>query len=281
MRRSLFHPEPTPSDSPAAHIARFAGRDRSTTNIAAQVVALADLWTLIAGEQIGALAHVVRNRDVFAIFPLLRSALEHSCYVVWLLDPDLSINPGARCARAALAVDRSNEEMATAVAHLRGRGSQAHHEYREALRRFRDEVRAAFPNEVEIDEQLTIAGERFPRPTDVIRQFGARWGEADEAEGVYDYLCTTATHPTLAALEWLAPVEGGGVVIDASMEALTRMLRAGLVPFLKAVEHYAGYCGFDAVELDAVARRSDELFGRPRFTKGPSVRAANQGDGVE
>ena len=203
------------------HIAGFAGRDRSTTNIAAQVVALADLWTLIAGEQIGALAHVVRNRDVFAIFPLLRSALEHSCYVVWLLDPDLSINPGARCVRWALAVDRSNEEMATAVAHLRGRGSQAHHEYREALRRFRDEVRAAFPNEVEIDEQLTIAGERFPRPTDVIRQFGARWGEADEAEGVYDYLCTTATHPTLAALEWLAPVEGGGVVIDVSMEALT------------------------------------------------------------
>ena len=98
---------------------------------------------------------------------------------------------------------------------------------------------------------------------------------------MYDYLCTTATHPTLAALEWLAPVEGGGVFIDTSIDALARMLRAGLVPFLKAVEHYAGYCGIDAVELDAVVHRADELFGRPLFTNGPPVRATNQGDSVE
>src|SRR5688572_14547746 len=100
VRRRLTRPD-IPTDSPASHYAALSEESRGSTLLADRVVVLADLWTLVGGEQLASIAALLRAREhAFGVFPLARSVIEHSTAVVWVLDPDCSGEQ--RGARAAL-----------------------------------------------------------------------------------------------------------------------------------------------------------------------------------
>ncbi len=223
-----------------------------------RVVLVADLWSLIAADQLHGVAVLLRSgASVFSLFPLCRSIIEHCCTLVWVLDPQAS--PEVRGARAALAIDRSNEELCKAAAHLGGKGSSAHSDRRRVMRDHRTEVAAAFP----IDTDLScgkVAGEVRIGPTDVLRHFGSRWGDAREWEGVYDYLCAAATHPSLAGFEFFAADDDGNVMPSVPVSFLDRLLRATFVPFLKAMEHFQLYCGWEDEPLSDLIDAANAVF---------------------
>ena len=85
-----------------------------------RVVLVGDLWTLIASDQLGAVGTLLRGGEILGLFPVLRSSIEHSCAAFWVLDA--LVSPEVRAARAALVVDRSNEELKKAAAAPRREG---------------------------------------------------------------------------------------------------------------------------------------------------------------
>ena len=95
-----------------------------------------------------------------------------------------------------------------------------------------------------------IAGEKLPRPTELAERFDERFGRGREWEGIYDYLCATANHPTLSAFEFFGYSVEVGVTINISDDLLERLLAATLVAFVKALQSYAGYCEWDTTTLD-------------------------------
>lgn len=262
VRLSLPRPEPA-ADSPASYFAELARRERGSTKIADQVIVVATLWTLIAGDQLYGLAALIRSRAVFALFPVLRASIEHSCLSIWVLDPDPTVTPEVRCARAALATERSHEELVNAAAHLGGKQSDVYKEHRRMLKAFRADIAQQFPEGTDIDKKV-IAGQRLASPTEVMHHYGSRWGDAREWEGIYGYLCATANHPTLAANEFLVATPEG-LRIDFPLESLERFLRLALIPYLKALEHYAVFCGWDRSGLAALMVDADQAFSHPLF----------------
>jgi hypothetical protein len=244
VRQTVLRPEPA-EDSPASH-------DLSTTPTASvaavrRLITCADLWTLIAADQLFGVSLLVRNGEtVFSLFPLLRSIVEHGASVAWVLDDGADAR--TRTARASLAALRSQEELAKAASRMGGKGSETHQDAKARLKQLRADVEAEFGS---LDlSPLQIANETLASPTDLVERFGHRWGEAREWVGVYDYFCGTANHPSLNAVEYFDrtnPSAGAQIPPDL----LNRLLRAALVPHLKALEYLCAYMGWSTEPVDA------------------------------
>ncbi|SRR6266511_1881817 len=117
------------------------------------------------------------------------------------------------------------------------------------------------PSSVRSDlSPLKLASETIVSPTDLIERFGERWGDSREWVGVYDYLCGTANHPSLHAVEyfdWTNPAAGAQI----PHHLLNRLLRAALVPYLKALEYLCAYMGRSTELLDAYIDRINAVLG--------------------
>jgi len=260
VRRSLIQPD-LPASSPAAHYASLAKAERGATSLADRVVLVADLWTLISSEQAGGIAALLRADDglVFSLFPLCRSIIEHSCAVIWVLDPDPRTSPENRCARAALFLDRTYEALCAAASHMGGKDSDAYRSQRERLKKHREAMEAEFPHGTDVRDGR-VGGQRLASPTEILEHFGARWGDPREWRGIYEFLCATATHPGVAALEFFATHPDGGHMPTMSLDFLDRLIRATLAPLLKALEHYAMYCEWNMDALNEAIDRANEVF---------------------
>lgn len=142
VRRQLARPNVTEGSQADIDFV-VCERDRGTRASAEGVIALVDLWTLIAAEQLASIAALLRAEEyVYGFFPLARSVIEHSTAVVWLLD--LSIAPHERAARGALAIDRSNESLVTTAAHLSDKQNETYKARRAAMRAHRAAVNEEF-----------------------------------------------------------------------------------------------------------------------------------------
>jgi hypothetical protein len=241
VRRHVVQPEADP-DSPLVadrDAAIAAGRG----DIMDRVVIVADLWTLVASEQIKAAAVMIAEEDpgpvLIGLSPLLRSVVEHSAATVWVLDPE--IRGEIRAARAALYFLRGLEDSTKAASHLGGHGNPSHVEAKKQFRSLRKELVKEFPNETDLTvSPPIIAGQPLPTPTGPVLHYGRRWGTEKEWEGIYDYLCAAANHPNMLAFELLEDASG---LID-------RFCQAMISPYVKALQHFADYCGFPRQELD-------------------------------
>jgi len=241
-----------PTDSVAQHYADLALQERGTPNPADRVAMVVDLWTLVAAEQLGSIAVLIAaGEPIFALFPVCRSAIEHSCLAVWTVDPETS--PETICARAALGMLRSHQELCAAASRMGGKGSDVHQRQRAQLRALRAAIEREFPIGTDLEKSI-IASEAMPQPTDVLKHFGSRWGNEREWQGMYDYLCTV-THPTLAPYEFIDVDKRGNVTFNATEDFLERLVRATIVPYLKALEHYAAYFHWNHEPLDALFDR--------------------------
>lgn len=262
-RRGLTRPD-IPAESPAAHYAALAEEARGTSALTDRIVILTDLWTLVAGEQLASAAALLRADEyVFGLFPLARSIIEHSTAVVWVLDPTCTVEE--RCARAALAVDRSNEELVAAAAHLADKKHETYKARREAMRQHRADVEGQFPQGTDLEvHPKVVADERLLSPTELVKHFAdAASFDPREWEGIYDYLCAAANHPTLAAFEFFGEVAEEGHLPLMSQDFLERLVRAVLGPYLMALQAYAAYCGWDKSVVQALRDRSQALFPDP------------------
>src|SRR4051812_9762470 len=74
-------------------------------------IALVDLWMVVSTDQVHGLAVLIREgTTVFSLFPLIRSILEHSAAVIWVLGDE----PNSRPVKASLLALRGQEELAKA-----------------------------------------------------------------------------------------------------------------------------------------------------------------------
>lgn len=263
VRHQLARPDITEKSQADVEFV-VAEQERATRASAEGVIVLVDLWTLIAAEQLASIAALLRAEEhVYGLFPLARSVIEHSTAVVWLLDP--SIAPDERSARAALAIDRSNEALVTAAAHLSDKQNETYKARRATMRDHRAAVNEEFQHGTDLrSSPRTVAGQTLLSPTDLVKHF-ARVAEANEREweGIYDYFCAAANHPSLAAFEFFTEVGEGEHQLELADELLERFIRPLLASYLLAIEGYASYCGWDQSAIRQLRERSSRVFPDP------------------
>lgn len=140
-----------------------------------------------------------------------------------------------------------------------GSGSETHKGIKIRLRQTRAAIAGEFGTLGTDNRELD--GERLPRPSEVVEHFGRRWGDARQWTGIYDYLCATANHPSLNPLEYFAVVTPPSPSSSIPPDLLGRLTRAALVPFLKALEHYARYMGWSSDLVDHYIDEVNEVLG--------------------
>jgi hypothetical protein len=235
-------------DSPASGDVEACESELGTREPVSRVIRCADLWTAIAADQLSGLGLLIADGStVFSMFPIVRSVIEHSAATVWVLDPDVS--PRVRALRAALATVNSEEEACKASARLGGRGNEVHTASRRRLQDLRAAIQREFGTEASGGGDVLIA-EGLPRPGEIVRHYGARWGDERQAEGVYDYLCATGNHPSLMGFEYVTVDETTGLTGFDASDMIERLARAALVPYMKALEHFVQYMGWGQSALD-------------------------------
>jgi hypothetical protein len=219
-----------------------------------RVIRCADLWTNIAGDHLRGIGTLVADgTNVFGVFPLTRSALEHATSIAWVMDDEASTR--RRAVRAALADIHSEMEMNAAVRRMAGKESDEARSRKARLRELRDEVQQDFGN-LELEPEVSIDGETAARPTAIVERFGDRWGDARQYVGMYDYLCATANHPSFSAFEYFDISDPLNPAARISDEVLGKLVRVGLVPYLKSLEYFAGYMGWSSNAVWAYASRA-------------------------
>jgi hypothetical protein len=257
LRALLFQRDPS-----ALSLARYeldhAIADYGSSVPIERVVHCADLWTLVSSDQLYGLSIMIKDgQTVFSLFPVLRSVMEHSAWVTWVLDDEVTAR--RRAARASLAVLRNQEELQKAASRMGGKISPTRQDAKARYERMRADIGTEFGS-LQLDP-LQIDDEALPRPSKVIEAFGARWGDSREWCGMYDYLSGTANHPSLNANEYFDLADPAHPVARIQDDLLNRLLRAVLVPYLKSLEYFCSYMGWDATRLDGYIDRVNDTLG--------------------
>jgi hypothetical protein len=257
LRSLLFHRDPAAS-SPAQQELDHAPAVFGSSVPIERLIHCADLWTLISSDQLYGLSVMLRNgQTVFSLFPMLRSIMGNSAWVTWVLDDKSAARQ--RAARASLAILRSQEELHKAASRMGGKSSPTSQAAKTRYEKTRADIGTEFGS-LQL-APLQLENELLPRPTEVIESFGGRWGDSREWTGMYDYLCGTANHPSLNANEYFDLTDPLHPVARIQDDLLNRLLRAALVPYLKSLEYFCAYMGWDATELDAYIDRVNDTLG--------------------
>lgn len=224
-----------------------------------RVIRVADLWTLIAADQIHGLALLYEAGDsMFSVFPIVRSIIEHSAACTWVLDP--SCATPERAARAAVYHLESATAMLPAASHMGGgKGTGAFKSARAVLVELRAKILAEFPNDTTIDP-IKVNGVTRASPTAIVAGLGQDEVSRKEWSGIYDYLCCTATHPNLSAFEFFGVAGNGLVSCQLSDDFAKKLLRAGCAAFNEALRHVVSYCGWPAEAIEEFVDGIDRVF---------------------
>jgi hypothetical protein len=206
----------------------------------------ANTMLAVGAQHLEAVVVLLRGRQV--IFPLalpVRSLLEISSYVAWLLDPRLTARQ--RGARAHLARIDDLTRARTVAAQL-GHGSAERYALQVKQLRSRHLEALFYPSEIEIDRggTLTIAGQRSPGLTASMQYLEeVHEAKAWNAAGMYGWL-SNASHPTPHVATEIAVRRGD--LHRFELEDATypyRLCRAGLMSFIKGWALLAAYLGHD------------------------------------
>jgi hypothetical protein len=255
------------ADSPAEHeLTAPAHPDYAPKTAVERLIASVELWTVIASDQLYGLSTILRDGEsAFGIFPLLRSVLEHSALVAWSLDDEAT--PRIRAARASLSALRSAHDLHKAASYMGGKGSETQQAAKARMKQLKVDVGTEFGS-LQLDP-LELEGESVATPTVTLRHFGERWGNPREWEGIYDYLCSTGTHPSLGGFEYF-----GRTGIEIKPDTLNRLLRSAIVPYIKALEYFCSYMDWSNEPIDAFIDRVNAVLGPTMRTPEASDPAA-------
>lgn len=139
---------------------------------------------------------------------------------------------------------------------------------RQALKSSRRDIRAYFCEPFD-DDEVEICGQRFQEPTSRLSEYGERWGVPRTWLGVYSYLCGMGVHPSLLGFE-LGDGQGG---FQLPAELASRLIQAGVVPFLKAFQQFCVYMGWPEGGVIDLMGEANKAFGREAFVGDPPVAA--------
>jgi hypothetical protein len=257
LREGMARPEPDAS-SVAHHDLEHVRNSLKTDLPIRRVTHCAELWLIIAADQLFGLSLMIEDgTTVFSLFPVLRSVIEHSAFAIWVLDDMASTRE--RSARAAVAVIRGQEEVVKAASRMGDKNSPTAVEAKAKLNELRQQATAEFGTL--IVSPLSIDGTTVPRPSDIISMFGERWGSSRQWEGIYDWLCGTANHPSLNGDEFFDTSVPAKPFAYISSDLLNRLLRAALVPYLKALEYFVAYMGWESSGIDTYIDRVNATLG--------------------
>jgi hypothetical protein len=259
VRAMSWNAMPEPSSAAAHELADvFAqlGTDRPIRRVAA----LVDLWTLIGSDQMASAATVLRSgTGQLGVFPIARSIIEHAGATLWVLAPQLSTR--SRGARAALAARKSAEETCRAMAHLHDKGSEQHLHAHRALKELREALCEDFG--VATGDEAAIFEEKLASPTEMVSEVGAPTNETRRWQGVYDYLCAVANHPTLRVFDFI-DTDAQPPTMELPAAFVETLTRACLSAHLTALDATLHYFGWDKTQLlSAYSRVSQALDGAP------------------
>ena len=260
-RDALFQPTPGVGSPAEYELSALAHPDYASRTAVERLIEGVGLWIIIASDQLYGLSTILRDgTSVFGAFPLLRSVIEHSTLIAWSLDNE--ITPRARAARASLSAIQSAQNLHKAASYMGGKGSKTERAAKTRMKQLKHDVEAEFGS-LRTDP-LELDGESLASPTTIIRRFGKRWGDPREWEGIYDYLCSTGTHPSLSGIEYLGP---SGSEID--LGTLNRLIRSAIVPYIKALEYFCSYMGWSEGTVDAYIDRVNAVLGLTMRTPKP------------
>jgi hypothetical protein len=257
LRDGMVQPDSAP-ESPARHDLDAARRALGSDLPVRRGIHCAELWIITASDQLFGLSRLLTDgTTVFSLFPLLRSVIEHGAFGAWVID-DL-VSSRVRAARAAVMVLRGQEEKVKAAARMGAKTSGAYQDAKATLSTLREQVTREFTDVVV--SPVSVDGVTIPRPSDVISGFGERWGDPQQWQGAYDWLCGTANHPSLNGDEFFDVTDPRRPFARISEDLLNRLVRAALVPYLKALEYFVAYMGWDATGIDTYIDRVNRTLG--------------------
>jgi hypothetical protein len=256
--RQQVHQPGMVSTSVAQHELNLVTAELGTPEPIERLISLVDLWSSIAAEQLHDVGVLVEGaRSVFGIFPNIRSVIEHGAWITYLLDNQ--VGPDERARRAALAELQSQQKLVAAAAHMTDKDNLGYKALRANLDCLREAIAAQFPG---FDASTgTIDGERVAAPTAVVKFFGGRFGDSRQWFGMYEYLCGTANHPSKNAFEFFEVQPDGKTELTLTVEFMNKLARAGLSPYLNALQCMRGYFDWASEPIAEYQRRVVAVLG--------------------
>jgi hypothetical protein len=223
-----------------------AGFDSWDGSEAPQAAEIAALFGQQAAQHLDAIRVLLHEREVmFSLAPLVRSILEITGHVFWLLDTSIHNNPRDRAARVLLARIDDATRQKTAAKYV------DHPDLEQMVRNVQDLRRRVlterfYPSEIEDrDGRLRLRGQSLPglgrSLSYVERVTGVDWN----ARGMYAYL-SNASHPTFHVVREAYQYDettGKGSFVARDGRLPYRMTRAAIMSFVRIWQVNARYRG--------------------------------------
>lgn len=248
LRNLLFEAGPGPSMGSQARRDHQEGVNRGVPSGSDRVIYCGDCWTVVTANQLGSLATLINiDRPGFAIYPVLRSVIEHSAWLCWMLDE--SATPYQRLCRANLAYLNTGKGRVATAALIYGAHSEMHDTASQDYEALLSDLRGSFVD-INTGRNLCIDGERLPAATQIVRHMGELMGNSDRWNGVYKFLCQMANHPTLSVSEVLVLQDDLVLEIRISHDTLSQNLLSALNPYLWSLNYLCAYLGWPTTALD-------------------------------
>jgi predicted AlkP superfamily pyrophosphatase or phosphodiesterase len=134
------------------------------------------------------------------------------------------------------------------MAHLTGKGSPEHVKARATLTEIRTGLKQEF--QLAIGDEPEILGETLASPTVIVSAVGTITGDGARIwQGIYDYLCAVANHPTLRVFDFVER-DAPSASSEVSDAFLARLARACLAVYLSALDATVHYYGWNANEIN-------------------------------
>lgn len=243
---------------PAVDSRMAADVDELGTEVVANVQRVCGTWHVVAAEQLQAVASVhAGGHLLFAAGPLLRSVMEHTARIGWVLDGDTATH---RAARSWLAVVASNgedkdthENRGDPSATLAG-----------AADRLEELCESTVPNlfggerpscQSKLVSQWSLLGQKWQGNTQVASQFferrvHPRWGPTTSGHVQYR-VATMFAHPSTTAIFALADQEPGSAEFRWDWPFTRTRVLSALAYFQVVTYDLYEYLGWKPPELAA------------------------------
>ena len=252
LRNGLMQKDPAPGSRAAldfSELASLEGYPEATE----QLIRCFDVWTVVTSDQLRGFATIIDSRQsAYAIYPIMRSVIEHSAWICWILYETKT--PIQRVARANLALlDTAKRRIETASL-IYGTDSDQKATAQEDYVGIKNDIKKTF-NNVTL-EPMSIEGETFPAPMDIVAHLGKILGDERLWSGVYKQLCGMANHPSLNVLEILKVGASGKHEFNVSRERMVQNVRQTIGPYLRSLLYMCAYMGWETEKLD---RMYDEV----------------------
>jgi hypothetical protein len=215
-----------------------------------RIIVCCDYWTIVTADQLKSLATIVgTGAPGFGTYPIMRSVIEHSAWICWILDEKCTALQ--RIARANLAYLNTAKQRINTATLIYGPESDMKKSARSDYQRFRDEIKKSFAD-VTLAPIMTIEKEVLPSPKEIINHVGTVLGNQRQWKGVYKFFCEMANHPTLNVAEIIQPGSEGYSVIRIPPITLAQNVSATIGPYLWSLHYICAYLGWPSGPLDAM-----------------------------